>query len=175
MPPFSFWSLNHVDRPERVLQEVGRVLKPEGRFLIVLEDMPPALLDWPQRTFFTLRQVQRANIGQRSVDPAPHRPRALTSRSHSNSRGRPAPLERSAVQSSIAGPGFVVTSLTSCVSAKSSGSDSSPSAAFTPCSGWTSHTAITPTKLPVIEKMSSLACSMQNMSSRTALWLIYFR
>jgi SAM-dependent methyltransferase len=38
-------------------------LKPEGRFLIVLEDMPPALLDWTQRTFFTLRQVQRANIG----------------------------------------------------------------------------------------------------------------
>ncbi len=31
----SFWSLNHVDQPERVLQEVGRVLKPEGRFLMV--------------------------------------------------------------------------------------------------------------------------------------------
>ena len=40
----SFWSLNHVDQPERVLQEVGRVLKPEGRFLIVLEDMSPIFM-----------------------------------------------------------------------------------------------------------------------------------
>jgi SAM-dependent methyltransferase len=50
----SFWSLNHVDQPERVLQEVGRVLKPEGRFLIVLEDMPPVWYDWPRHILISL-------------------------------------------------------------------------------------------------------------------------
>jgi SAM-dependent methyltransferase len=58
----SFWSLNHVDQPERVLQEVGRVLKPGGRFLIVLEDMPPALLDWPQRIIFSLGDKYNARL-----------------------------------------------------------------------------------------------------------------
>jgi hypothetical protein len=38
------------------------VLKPEGRFLIVLEDMPPALLDWPQRILFSLGDEYNARI-----------------------------------------------------------------------------------------------------------------
>ena len=37
----SFWSLNHVLQPERGFQEVHAVLRPTGRFLIVLEDMEP--------------------------------------------------------------------------------------------------------------------------------------
>lgn len=37
----SFWSLNHASRPQQVFREVGRVLRPGGRFLMVLEDMPP--------------------------------------------------------------------------------------------------------------------------------------
>lgn len=37
----AFYSLNHVSQPERVLAEVGRVLRPGGRFFAVLEDMEP--------------------------------------------------------------------------------------------------------------------------------------
>jgi SAM-dependent methyltransferase len=40
----SLWSLNHVSDPERVIAECGRVLKPGGLLLLVLEDMPPR---WP--------------------------------------------------------------------------------------------------------------------------------
>jgi SAM-dependent methyltransferase len=41
----SFWSLNHVERPGEVFQEVARVLRPGGRFLAVLEDMEPRWRD----------------------------------------------------------------------------------------------------------------------------------
>jgi ubiquinone/menaquinone biosynthesis C-methylase UbiE len=34
------WMLNHVSRPEEVMREACRVLKPNGRLLLVLEDMP---------------------------------------------------------------------------------------------------------------------------------------
>jgi SAM-dependent methyltransferase len=37
----SFWSLNHVLDPAHALGEMGRVLKPDGKLLVVLEDMPP--------------------------------------------------------------------------------------------------------------------------------------
>ena len=50
----SFWSLNHVDRPERVLKVVRRVLEPQGRFLIILEDMPPASMTGPAVSSFHL-------------------------------------------------------------------------------------------------------------------------
>jgi SAM-dependent methyltransferase len=35
------WSLNHVEDPQRVMAEVGRVLRPGGEVLLVLEDMRP--------------------------------------------------------------------------------------------------------------------------------------
>ena len=38
----AFWTLNHVSYPEEVFSEVHRVLRPGGRFLVVLEDMPPS-------------------------------------------------------------------------------------------------------------------------------------
>lgn len=41
----SFWSLNHASRPETAVKEIIRVLKPSGRFLVVLEDMEPSWLD----------------------------------------------------------------------------------------------------------------------------------
>lgn len=47
----AFWSLNHVDDPETVFGEVHRVLRPGGRFLIVLEDMAPAWGDIANGTF----------------------------------------------------------------------------------------------------------------------------
>ncbi|MDZ7949478.1 class I SAM-dependent methyltransferase [Nostoc sp. DedQUE09] len=41
----SFWSLNHASDPKLVFSEVARVLRPNGKFLIVLEDMIPQWLD----------------------------------------------------------------------------------------------------------------------------------
>jgi ubiquinone/menaquinone biosynthesis C-methylase UbiE len=41
----SFWSLNHASNPKLVFSEVKRVLKPSGKFLIVLEDMIPQWRD----------------------------------------------------------------------------------------------------------------------------------
>jgi ubiquinone/menaquinone biosynthesis C-methylase UbiE len=41
----SFWSLNHASNPQLVFSEVERVLRPGGKFLIVLEDMIPQWLD----------------------------------------------------------------------------------------------------------------------------------
>jgi SAM-dependent methyltransferase len=57
---FAFWSLNHARRPEQVIQEVGRVLRPEGRFFIVLEDMRPTLRDFPARFRFALSSLHSA-------------------------------------------------------------------------------------------------------------------
>ena len=45
----ALWVLNHVSRPDRVLVEAHRVLKPGGRLLLVLEDMPPAERDHPRK------------------------------------------------------------------------------------------------------------------------------
>jgi len=47
----SFWSLNHTHDPGRVFREVGRVLKPGGRFLAVLEDIEPSWLDFAKHAF----------------------------------------------------------------------------------------------------------------------------
>lgn len=41
----SFWSLNHARHPQAVFREAHRVLKPAGRFLVVLEDMEPRWID----------------------------------------------------------------------------------------------------------------------------------
>lgn len=47
----ALWSLNHVDVPEAVFGEVCRVLRPGGRFLVVLEDMAPGWGDIADGTF----------------------------------------------------------------------------------------------------------------------------
>jgi SAM-dependent methyltransferase len=41
----AFWTMNHVNDPELVFREVCRVLRPGGRFLVVLEDMVPTWRD----------------------------------------------------------------------------------------------------------------------------------
>ncbi len=41
----SIWSLNHVGHPERMMREAWRVLRPLGRFLVVLDDVPPRWRD----------------------------------------------------------------------------------------------------------------------------------
>jgi SAM-dependent methyltransferase len=51
---YSFWSLNHSIRPELVVQEAARVLKPGGEFFLVLEDMHPRFSDIPGRLRFAL-------------------------------------------------------------------------------------------------------------------------
>lgn len=53
----SFWSLNHASNPKMVFDEVARVLRPGGKFLIVLEEMIPNWLDlinpsFPAKTVF---------------------------------------------------------------------------------------------------------------------------
>jgi SAM-dependent methyltransferase len=47
----ALWSLNHVSDPERVFSEVHRVLRLGGRFVVVLEDMPPSWGDIANGTF----------------------------------------------------------------------------------------------------------------------------
>lgn len=47
----AFWSLNHVSQPEAVFHEVHRVLKPGGKFLVILEDMEPGWLDLLRKPF----------------------------------------------------------------------------------------------------------------------------
>src|SRR5690554_2598353 len=42
----SFWSINHVSHPSKVFDEVQRVLKPGGKFLVVFEDMEPRWSDF---------------------------------------------------------------------------------------------------------------------------------
>jgi SAM-dependent methyltransferase len=58
----SFWSLNHAREPERVVQEAGRVLRPGGRFLLVLEDMVPRWRDLPR-----LFRVHRGREARRTL------------------------------------------------------------------------------------------------------------
>jgi ubiquinone/menaquinone biosynthesis C-methylase UbiE len=47
----SFWSLNHVSYPEQVFNEANRVLRSGGRFVVVLEDMPPSWGDIAEGAF----------------------------------------------------------------------------------------------------------------------------
>ena len=41
----AFWMLNHASDPARIFQQTARVLRPGGRFLVVLEDMEPSWRD----------------------------------------------------------------------------------------------------------------------------------
>ena len=49
----TFWSLNHASCPETIFQETYRVLKPAGRLIVTLEDMPPGWLDVMTPTFLS--------------------------------------------------------------------------------------------------------------------------
>jgi SAM-dependent methyltransferase len=45
------WSLNHVSVPQAALREVARVLRRQGRVLLVLEDMPPRWRDFLEGSY----------------------------------------------------------------------------------------------------------------------------
>ncbi|MDR4499235.1 MAG: class I SAM-dependent methyltransferase [Candidatus Scalindua sp.] len=47
----SFWSLNHASQPERLIYEVHRVIRQDGLFLVVLEDMEPLWRDIISKVF----------------------------------------------------------------------------------------------------------------------------
>jgi SAM-dependent methyltransferase len=47
----AFWSLNHASCPATIFQETYRVLKPAGRLIVTLEDMPPRWLELMTSTF----------------------------------------------------------------------------------------------------------------------------
>ncbi len=52
-----FWALNHVSRPQSVIREAARVLRPGARLILVLEDMVPRYRDlwegdFPAEDFF---------------------------------------------------------------------------------------------------------------------------
>jgi SAM-dependent methyltransferase len=49
----AFWSLNHASCPATIFQETYRVLKPTGRLIVALEDMPPGWLDVMTPTFLS--------------------------------------------------------------------------------------------------------------------------
>jgi len=55
----SFWSLNHVGQPASLFQEAYQVLKRDGRFLLVLEDMQPR---WSELNHTTPGWSQLKNI-----------------------------------------------------------------------------------------------------------------
>jgi ubiquinone/menaquinone biosynthesis C-methylase UbiE len=50
----SMWALNHVRDPESCIEEMVRVLKPGGRALVVVEDVPP---NWPDLLVDATRRV----------------------------------------------------------------------------------------------------------------------
>lgn len=64
---FAFWSLNHARRPERVIHEVWRVLRPGGRLFLVLEDMQPRWRDVPDRVRFALSNTYWTKVMTRNL------------------------------------------------------------------------------------------------------------
>lgn len=69
----SFWSLNHASDPASIFREAHRVLRPHGRFLVVLEDMRPSSRDVLMPAFYRgymrlvrwhLRQDRGAALGR---------------------------------------------------------------------------------------------------------------
>ncbi|MGH7367271.1 MAG: methyltransferase domain-containing protein [Candidatus Rokuibacteriota bacterium] len=57
-----FWSLNHAVDPPAVIAEAARILRPAGRLLIVLEDMPPRWPDLLTAEFLTTRPGRTARL-----------------------------------------------------------------------------------------------------------------
>lgn len=64
----AFWSLNHAGDPFACLQEAYRVVRPQGKLLLVLEDMEPNWWDvtrfaWQETVERPLRRAGRFQIG----------------------------------------------------------------------------------------------------------------
>ena len=57
----SFWSLNHAQDPSQCLREMHRVLKPDGRCLLVFEDMEPSIGD-VARLWLQERRERRGTV-----------------------------------------------------------------------------------------------------------------
>lgn len=55
----SLWSINHVNDPNKVFQEINRVLKSKGRLFIILEDMEPKWVDFFSKSFFKQFRIIR--------------------------------------------------------------------------------------------------------------------
>lgn len=70
-----FWSLNHVTDPGRVVAEIGRVLRPSGRCLLVLDDMVPTPRDimWWLLSDLRRGRLRRAKGRIRSLLPSVRR------------------------------------------------------------------------------------------------------
>jgi SAM-dependent methyltransferase len=58
----AFWSFNHAQDPGKIFREVHRVLRSQGRFLVVLEDMAPRWNDLPVLLKQINEKKRRQNI-----------------------------------------------------------------------------------------------------------------
>lgn len=76
----ALWSLNHAAAPAMVVGEAGRVLRPGGLLVLVLEDMPPRWLDLGTPSFLA---------GRRAADTA----RVVVHKLRTSVMGRPWPIQ----------------------------------------------------------------------------------
>jgi ubiquinone/menaquinone biosynthesis C-methylase UbiE len=61
----AFWSLNHASSPKQCIVEMHRVLKPQGKVLLVLEDMEPSWNDVARLCY----QELKSRLGRHVRDP----------------------------------------------------------------------------------------------------------
>ena len=76
----ALWSLNHAADPAMVVGEAGRVLRPGGLLVLVLEDMPPRWLDLGTPSFLAGRR-------------AAHTARLVVHKLRTSVMGRPWPIQ----------------------------------------------------------------------------------